>query len=101
MAKIEKELGIPEEDWQGAEMVVIEIKDPAKHNLRIPSGQEDGASELWLPGGHLPKGHDEAVTGSIPIGSYEEMSVSDATKNTKTNHEYNFSESVLLFIDTR
>lgn len=83
MAQIGKELGIPEGDWQGQEMVVIEITDPKKNNLRIPTGNEGGANELWLAGGKLPTGHDEAVTDAIPKGQYKEMSIPDATNNAK------------------
>jgi hypothetical protein len=83
MALIEKELGIPAGQWQKDEMLVIEIANPKAHNLRMPTGREDGANELWLAGGKLPTGHDEAVTDAIPKGSYKEMSISEATKNAK------------------
>ena len=83
MALIEAELGIPAGDWQKHEMVIIEIADPKKHNLRIPTGREEGANKLWLPGGKLPTGHDEAVIDAIPKGDYKEMSLAEATKNAK------------------
>ena len=64
-------------------MVVIEIADPKAHNLRMASGREEGANDLWLAGGKLPTGHDEAVTDSIPRGAYKEMSLSEATLNAR------------------
>jgi hypothetical protein len=38
----------------------------------MPSGNEAGANELWLPGGLLPKGYKEAVINRIPKGKYIE-----------------------------
>jgi hypothetical protein len=43
----------------------------------------EGANELWLAGGKLPTGHDEAVTDAILKGAYKEMSLSEATLNAK------------------
>ncbi|MEM5549089.1 RHS repeat-associated core domain-containing protein, partial [Pseudoalteromonas fuliginea] len=87
MALIEEELGIPAGGWQKNEMVIIEVSDPNKHNVRIPTGREDGANELWLPGGKLPTGHDEAVIDAIPEGSYKELSIAEAVNSTKNAKE--------------
>ena len=43
------------------------VLEPEKFNLRIPWGKEQGANDLWLPGGKLPDGKLEAVTDPIPI----------------------------------
>jgi RHS repeat-associated protein len=83
MALIEKELGIPAGDWQGQEMVVIEITNPQQQNLRIPTGREGGANPLWIPGGKLPTGHDEAVIDAIPKGAFKEMNITEATRKAK------------------
>ena len=83
MALIEKELGIPAGDWQKQEMVVIEIANPNAHNLRMATGREEGANDLWLAGGKLPTGHDEAVTDAIPKGAYKEMNLKEATENAR------------------
>lgn len=64
-------------------MVVIEIENPKELNIRFPSGNEEGANDLWLVGGHLPTRHDEAVTDPIPKGKYKEMSISQATDKAK------------------
>ncbi|GAA6171761.1 RHS repeat-associated core domain-containing protein [Colwellia sp. KU-HH00111] len=86
MGMIETELGIPGGTWQGQEMVVIEIADPKSVNLRIPSGNEEGANELWLAGGQLPTGHDEGVTDSIPKGEYKELNMNEATLGAKNDN---------------
>jgi len=64
-------------------MVVVEIPNPVAHNIRMPTGNEDGANALWLAGGKLPTGHDEAVVDAIPGGSFKEMSIPDATNEAK------------------
>jgi len=83
MALIEKELGIPAGEWQKQEMVVVEIANPNAHNLRMATGREEGANDLWLAGGKLPTGHDEAVTDAIPKGAYKEMNLKEATENAR------------------
>jgi hypothetical protein len=73
ISKIEKELGIPDGMWQGKEISRIDIQDPKSLDVRMPSGNESGANELWLPGGKLPTGYSEAVVNPIPKGSYTEI----------------------------
>jgi len=85
MTKIEKELGIPAGAWQGQEMVIISIPEPAQHNIRVPTGKESGANELWKPAGKLPTGHDEATIDAISLSSYQELSIDEATTNAKRN----------------
>lgn len=72
ISKIETELGIPAGSWQGKEMVRISIPNPKELNVRVPSGNEMGANNLWLPGGQLPTGYSEAVVNKIPKGKYTE-----------------------------
>ncbi|HTE40783.1 MAG TPA: hypothetical protein VK629_08130, partial [Steroidobacteraceae bacterium] len=54
------------------EMVRIDIPDAKQPGVRMPSGNEMGANDQWLPGGKLPTGYDEAVTNQLPKGSYVE-----------------------------
>jgi len=75
IAVIEKELGIPAGAWQGKEMVRIDIPDPRSLNLRMPTGNEAGANDLWIPGGKLPTGQLEAIVDSIPEGKYIERKI--------------------------
>ncbi len=37
-------------------MIRIDIPQLDDYNLRIPSGNEAGSNEYWLPGGILPDG---------------------------------------------
>ncbi|WP_240056243.1 hypothetical protein [Pseudomonas silesiensis] len=49
--------------------VRIDIPTPDKLGLRIPSGNETGAKQFWLPGGKLPDGNFEAVIDAGKISS--------------------------------
>ncbi|WP_139829495.1 hypothetical protein [Mycobacterium gastri] len=69
---MENELGLPQGFLDSNIIVRIDIPDPKTFNLRIPSGNEAGANEQWIPGGRLPNGASEAVIdgGDIPPGDY-------------------------------
>lgn len=69
---MENELGLPQGFLDSNKIVRIDITDPEDFNLRIPSGNEAGANEQWVPGGALPNGASEAVVdgGSIPPDRY-------------------------------
>ena len=69
---IEKALGIPSGAWQGKQISRIDISNTFAHNRRLPSGNEAGANEYWIPGGLTSGGKLEAVVDPIPIGSYTE-----------------------------
>ncbi|BBZ06753.1 hypothetical protein MDOR_09220 [Mycolicibacterium doricum] len=58
---MERVLGWPEGFLSQHKLLRIDIPDPYDHNLRIPSGNEAGANDLWLPEGQLPDGNSEAV----------------------------------------
>jgi hypothetical protein len=75
IAEMEKALGIPSGQWQGREMVRIDIPDPKGSNVRLPSGNEAGANEKWLPGGKTPEGYSEAIVNQVPKGKYIESSL--------------------------
>ena len=62
-------------------MVQINIATPRDFNVRMPSGNEMGANNLWLPGGRLPTGQLEAVVDQIPKGGYTESLLPQAGKN--------------------
>jgi hypothetical protein len=76
---LEKALGLHEGFLDSRKLVRIDISHPDDFNLRIPSGNEAGANEQWIPGGLLPDGAAEAVVdgGKIPPSGY---SVSDASE---------------------
>lgn len=69
---METELGLPRGFLDSNKIVRIDIADPGNFNLRIPSGNEAGANEQWIPGGVLPNGSSEAVVdgGWIGPGDY-------------------------------
>lgn len=70
---IENELGIPSGWWKGEDIVRIDILNVKKQNVRMPTGNESGANDLWLPGGKLPNGYSEAVMDAIKKGDYKEI----------------------------
>jgi len=69
---LEESLGLPSGFLDSNELVRVDVANPRTLNSRIPSGNEAGASELWLPGGQLPNGNSEAVIdlGNAPSGSW-------------------------------
>ncbi|KUH81290.1 MULTISPECIES: hypothetical protein [unclassified Mycobacterium] len=69
---LERALGLPEGYFESYEVVRIDIPDPENHGLRIPSGNEAGANDQWIPGGLLPQGMPEAVVDGrdIPDDDY-------------------------------
>lgn len=72
--KLEDALGLPKGTLDDNELVRVDIPEPRKLNVRMPSGNEAGANDLWLPGGKLPGGNHEAVidVGAAPPGSFVE-----------------------------
>jgi hypothetical protein len=72
ISEIEKELGIPAGSWNNKELVRIDVPNPSELNLRMPTGNEMGTNNLWIPGGKLPTGYSEAVINNIPAGKYQE-----------------------------
>lgn len=69
---MEGALGLPEGFLEGNQLVRVDIPKPRELNLRIPSGNEAGANDLWIPGGKLPDGNLEAVidVGNIPSSRF-------------------------------
>lgn len=71
--KIERALGLPEGFFDdGGALVRIDIPNPESFGLRMPSGNEAGANQMWLPGGLLPDGSAEAIIdgSGIPPEGY-------------------------------
>ena len=73
--KLEDALGLPENFLDDNELVRVDIPEPRSLNLRIPSGNEAGANDLWIPGGKLPDGNTEAVVdlGGISPSKYTSL----------------------------
>jgi hypothetical protein len=76
---MEKSLGLPEGFLDSNKVIRIDIDHPDEFDLRVPSGNEAGANEQWIPGGKLPDGASEAIVngGDIPESGYH---ASDAFK---------------------
>ncbi len=76
---MENELGLPDGFLDSNRLVRIDIADPEDFDLRMPSGNEAGANEQWVPGGHLPNGASEAVINgeSVPPGGYTVTAMSE------------------------
>jgi len=66
---MEKALGLPENFLENNNLVRVDIPNPKELNIRIPSGNEAGANDLWIPGGKLPSGDLEAVIDSGDISA--------------------------------
>lgn len=60
-AVLEDALGLPSGYLQSNTLLRIDIQNPLDLNLKIPSGNEAGANDFWIPGGKLPTGGSEAV----------------------------------------
>lgn len=74
---VERELGFPEGYFKrGGGLVRIDADDVSSSNIRIPSGNETGANDLWIPGGYTSGNVPEAVTNTISL---------DEVKITKLN----------------
>ncbi len=68
---MEDALGLPQGTLESGQLVRVDVPSPKQLGLRIPSGNEAGANELWIPGGKLPNGNLEAVVdlGNAPPSS--------------------------------
>lgn len=65
---IENELGFPEGYFcDGGGLVRIDMLETDNLNIRMPSGNETGANNLWIPGGKTSGGVPEAITDTIPL----------------------------------
>ena len=69
---LERALGLPEGFFDSKNLMRIDVGNPRDYDLRIPSGNEAGANDQWIPGGELPDGSHEAIIegGKIPGDGY-------------------------------
>ncbi|GLQ87153.1 DUF6861 domain-containing protein [Dyella flagellata] len=76
-AAMEDALGLPSGSLSSNQLVRVDVPNPRQFNLRIPSGNEAGANDQWIPGGKLPTGNLEAVLdlGGVPASSYNETPI--------------------------
>jgi hypothetical protein len=67
VAVLERLLGLKPGDL-GTNPVRVDIPNP--QGLRVPSGNERGANEYWVPGGRTSGGIREATVDPVPPGKY-------------------------------
>ena len=70
LSHIETRLGLDAGSLSNGEMVAVRIDPEDLSGLRIPSGNELGANNQWLPGGFTSGGAPEAVMDfdGVPFG---------------------------------
>lgn len=71
---LEQELGLSSGLLEQEELIRVDVSNPKKYNIRIPSGNEAGTNNLWIPGGQLPNGYSEAVIDARQI-SLEDVNI--------------------------
>ncbi|MGY4708097.1 WXG100-like domain-containing protein [Mycolicibacterium sp. CBM1] len=81
-SRLEQALGLPEGYFSTYAIVRVDIPDPCIYELRMPSGNEAGANDRWIPGGFLPEGMPEAVIDGarVPPG---ELIITDLSTNSE------------------
>ena len=74
---LEDALGLPRGTLENNPLVRVDVPSPRSCGLRVPSGNEAGANDLWIPGGKLPGGTSEAVIdlGKAPPGTFKAVPV--------------------------
>ncbi|MFO0478925.1 MAG: hypothetical protein ACK50L_09165 [Bacteroidota bacterium] len=70
--KLEDLLGLNRGDL-GTKPYRIDVNNPS--GLRMPSGNEPGANEFWIPGGKTSGGIIEATVDQIQLGTYTKQTV--------------------------
>ncbi len=75
-----KKLGIPFEQIEKGYAVRIDFKLSKEVKVEMPSGNEFGANEQWLPGGVLPEGNLEAIVRTEGLKENIHYTVKDLKK---------------------
>ena len=66
-SEVDKALGFDKGHFEtGHGLVRIDVFNPLKLNARLPSGNEYGANEHFIPGGYTDGGSPECVSDLIP-----------------------------------
>uniref|UniRef100_A0A915EQK7 Uncharacterized protein n=1 Tax=Ditylenchus dipsaci TaxID=166011 RepID=A0A915EQK7_9BILA len=95
LSAVEAELGIPAGLWSNQDIRRIDVPTPQQLHLRMPSGNEVQANELWVPGGLLPNGIPEAVIDNIPVGKYVETKLEFRAGLRKRRRRRRFNKYVI------
>jgi hypothetical protein len=59
--QLARKLGIPEDQLVNDSLVIVQFHPTESYASHMPSGNEWGANDQWLPGGKLPQGDLEAI----------------------------------------
>ncbi|WP_345830331.1 PAAR domain-containing protein [Erwinia sp. HDF1-3R] len=60
-SKMAEQLGVSQEQLESGQLLRVDFLPTEKYNIRMPSGNEFGVNDQWLPGGRLPTGKPEAI----------------------------------------
>ncbi|MGW0159977.1 hypothetical protein ACWDUN_11700 [Mycobacterium sp. NPDC003323] len=74
-AALERALGLPE-GYLNDNVIRVDVPDLREYDLRVPSGNEAGANDQWIPGGYLPQGTPEAVIDGSRVPP-EDLTITD------------------------
>lgn len=72
---VENKLGLTANSLSNGDMMIAHIQRSDIENLRLPSGNESGANQFWLPGGVTSGGVSEAVMDFPKATIYREISL--------------------------
>ncbi len=60
-------LGLPAKAWADHEVFLVKADRDALANIRMPSGNEMGVDDQWVPGGFHAKGFRQAVADPVAL----------------------------------
>ncbi|MCV7252051.1 PE domain-containing protein [Mycobacterium hackensackense] len=75
--KLAQKLGIPEDQLANDSLVIVHFHPTSSYASHMPSGNEWGANDQWLPGGRLPKGDLEAIVHTEDMAKGRDYTVID------------------------
>jgi len=65
--RVSRALGLPDTAWQGHRVYLVKVPQDKLGNVRMPSGNETGVDNGWLPGGVHRLGFRQAVIDPLPL----------------------------------
>ncbi len=75
--KLAQMLGIPEDQLANDSLVLVQFHPTSSYASLMPSGNEWGANDQWLPGGKLPHGDLEAIVHTEGMSDGQDYTVID------------------------
>ncbi|WP_163836735.1 hypothetical protein [Spartinivicinus ruber] len=70
---VEKRLGLSDGYLGDKDTMVVHIERKDLDSLKVPSGNEGGANQYWVPGGYTSGGIPEAVVNLLSKPPYKEI----------------------------